>query len=123
MATAIVCRHKRSGKHACQAGATGDFFFEDLPGDLDQYGWYLANSKLHTHPVGTLKANPFGLYDVHGNVWEWCQDQPSAVQRIAHGGSWSHEASKCSTMESHEFGSTDRGTNGGFRVVRVITVE
>ena len=56
-------------EYACRAGTTGKF-----AGNLDDMAWYSDNSGDKTHPVGTKKPNSWGLYDMHGNVEEWCQD-------------------------------------------------
>ena len=58
---------------ACGGRSTGEWCCED-ESMLRRYAWYSENSKGTTHTVGTREANPFGLYDLHGNVWEWCQD-------------------------------------------------
>ena len=61
-------------EYACRAGTTTRYWSGDTEEDLARVGWYWENSGGHTHPVGEKPANPFGLFDTHGNVQEWCED-------------------------------------------------
>jgi formylglycine-generating enzyme required for sulfatase activity len=61
-------------EYAARAGTTSAFFFGDDVGSLKRYAWYDRNSEGKTHPVGQKEPNPWGLYDMHGNVGEWVQD-------------------------------------------------
>jgi formylglycine-generating enzyme required for sulfatase activity len=92
-------------EYACRAGTTTRFSCGDDENALGQYAWYSANSQGQTHPVGEKQPNAFGLYDMHGNIWEWCWDgfdsdyykqspavdppgPGSAARRVFRGGSW-----------------------------------
>lgn len=85
-------------EYACRAGATKDYYWGDsyneqtetCPNINDYYAWYLENSNNQFHPVGQKKPNKFGLYDMSGNVFEWCSDwyDNSDSFRVIRGGSW-----------------------------------
>jgi len=78
-------------EYAARAGTTTKYSFGDDPKELGEYGWFTGNAAGNDPPVGAKKPNPWGLYDVHGYLWEWCE---GAVLR---GGSWKDPAEKLAT--------------------------
>ncbi len=99
-------------EYACRAGSTGKWCFGDDESQLDEWAWHPGNSGGHTHPAGTKRANGWGLYDMHGNVCEWCEDHRSLgykgvpadgsahlskgnADRITRGGSWCIVTPEC----------------------------
>ena len=102
-------------EYACRAGTTTKYYFGDDANQLEDYAWYSANSQDTTHPVGQKLPNTWGLYDMIGNVWEWCQD--SCFTR---GGSWGLISYFCRSAISIYLDIYDGRSNSiGFRVVEI----
>jgi formylglycine-generating enzyme required for sulfatase activity len=119
-------------EYACRAGNTSRFCCGDDESQLGEYAWYKANSDGKTHPVGQKQPNPWGLYDTHGNVWEWCADWcdesyyaksptddpvgPSEGSgRVARGGSWRSVTRYCRSASRGYGGPERRFCYLGFR--------
>jgi hypothetical protein len=83
-------------EYACRAGSSTRWASGDDPSTLGPTAWYKANSGGATHAVGTKAANAFGLHDMNGNVWQWCEDWFDAEkkQRVIRGGAWDCESDK-----------------------------
>lgn len=120
-------------EYACRAGSTGKYCFGDDPKQLGDYAWYAENSDDTTHPVGQKLPNAFGLYDMHGNVWEWCQDdwhpnykgaptdgsawEGDSPYKIVRGGSWFNSQLLARAISRNYFRPANRDFNVGFRVL------
>ena len=107
-------------EYACRAGTTTALNSgknltsdKDYCCNLDEVGWYDCNSHYTTHPVGQKIPNSWGIYDMHGNVWEWCKNG------IIRGGCWSRNAMFCRSASRDSFNPTRRGNFLGFRVAIV----
>ena len=115
-------------EYACRAGTAGDY-----AGGLDAMAWYDSNSEQQPHDVRTKKPNAWGLYDLHGNVWEWCLDYYAPVlpegidpearigtQRVIRGGSYSNPDNRCRSSIREKLSPDERRRNVGFRLAAVL---
>jgi formylglycine-generating enzyme required for sulfatase activity len=123
---------------ACRAGSKARFCFGDDDEQLKDYAWHRGNSASQPHPVGLKKPNVWGLHDMHGNVWEWCQDiyhdnytgaPTDGAARVLggdqglrplRGGSWSRDRASCRSAYRGRYGPTGAVTEDGFRVAAGI---
>ena len=104
-----------------QTGITDDSWNYDYSGSntINEVAWYSSNSESKTHEVGKKQANSLGLYDMSGNVWEWCWNNVG-IERTVRGSSWNGDIYSCRVSESFSISPWTRGKYYGFRLVRSI---
>lgn len=129
-------------EYACRAGTITRYSFGDDESKLGGYAWYDENADSTTHPVGIKNSNPWGLYDMHGNVLELCQDKwhdnyegapsdgsawrdirvhrESGSSHVMRGGSYNTQSKSCRSSSRGKVPPLGRSRNLGFRVVREL---
>jgi formylglycine-generating enzyme required for sulfatase activity len=121
-------------EYACRAGTTTRWYCGDDEVGLQERAWFNKNALRMTHPVGQKCPNAWGLYDMSGNVWQWCSDwfsqdyykqsppsdpigSPAGSSRVVRGGSWYSHSSACRSASRSSHGAAYRSHHVGFRVV------
>jgi formylglycine-generating enzyme required for sulfatase activity len=121
-------------EYACRAGSKTEFFFGDDAERLGEFAWFGENSGGRTHPVKKRSPNSWGLYDIHGNVWEWVEDDwhiyykvdpadgrawvsaSRGSARVLRGGGWNCLAHVCRSAARFSSAHSDRREDAGFRI-------
>ena len=123
-------------EYACRAGSITLYSFGDDAGLLSEYAWYSHNSNNKTHPVARKKPNAWGLYDMRGNVWEWCLDWHDSGDgkkspwhnfvgiradnlRVVQGGGWDSNQKSCRSANRSRRHALDTNPNLGFRIMMI----
>ena len=128
-------------EYACRAGTQTRYYTGDTEKELDRAGWYDENSGDKLHPVGEKEPNGFGLYDMHGSVLEWVEDdwhenydgapedgrawidEPRGAYRVIRGGSWNLNARFCRSATRDNYAPGLRDGLVGFRLARSGTLD
>jgi formylglycine-generating enzyme required for sulfatase activity len=122
-------------EYSCRAGTVTGYSFGEPWELLEKYGWYIKNSPDRTQSVGRLKPNDLGMFDLHGNLWEWCQDRYKAPGRVTdklnidtdigfrnlcilRGGTFLSQPANVRSADRHRIAPAYRYHNDGFRPSR-----
>jgi formylglycine-generating enzyme required for sulfatase activity len=125
-------------EYACRAGTTTTWYSGDDVDGLNEHAWFNNNAGGKTHPVRQKSPNAWGLYDMHGNLWEWCNDwydaayygksptddppgAPGGSHRVSRGGSWFDMAVFGRSAFRPFTKSETRANNLGFRLARIVS--
>jgi len=125
-------------EYACRAKSSTQYCFGDETDVVDEYGWHFGNSNNAPHPVGLKKPNAWGLYDMHGNVWEWCLDNYAEYmpfelidprgpvlnasdddKKLIRGGGWYNPQDGCTSTNRDAAAPSKRSSDMGMRLLKI----